>query len=57
MPYATVSGYGTAIDSKSVAFSSYNKVDPVFMALVDQSDNYFYGYHHTCIYNPKDPDD
>jgi hypothetical protein len=38
VPYATVSGYGTAIDSKSVSFSSY-KTTPTFMCLKDETSN------------------
>ncbi len=53
VPSATITGYGTGISSPSVTFSSY-ATNPSFMCLKNEDTDKFYtGGAHTCIFNDK----
>ncbi len=51
VPYSTVTGYGSGVDSKSVTFASY-QTSSTFKCVKDEtSGNFYAGGAQTCIYN------
>lgn len=52
VPYSTVTGYGSGVDAKSVAFSSY-QTNPKFFCVKDETHSNFAVSTQTCIFNDK----